>query len=753
MVIVKLYGDEWGLEEKIVASLKPASTFASVLALITSKLGAESFNGLCLYRTEGRPPGAIRPTVPISINSTPQREKMVDGTIVYVKVADLQQQEMDVLFQESLDNFRRDRDINGIQPDGSDVVGFKSWLASNLNMKEAGEIAEHEQTLRSKVEVEEFRGFRNITVDERDKMKLKDEELDGRTSCSALAFAEAQRLFAVIVCGPLRKERLLQLNREETMARLVLERDLISGELQELATEERAERRSVQRVIDARQAQERKAEAARQKAEAERQARERAEAEEKRREELEAKERERQMLEELRKQQQGWADPEKVQQMVDEAVASSSREMTTRVAREVEKVSAGLRTYVESQMRASQHRFDELLAYLLPFRNAALSASFGTQLTHNQALVNLYEEHVKELGKQIDKRVESVHAAVEVHKKAEAAAEVDCKRLLVEQKKLLVEFAAKEQEEQDMRDLEERMLTAEQRRTMDVLYAGILKSHTLLDAFALEHQRRQVLDSSKDMATAHNYRRLLAERVAEMVRAAHPNARLLDRFLYGGAIPLDRAQRGSAQRLQHEEQQLAQLPYQEREARLLERELVDAHINAQHVDIEAQAIIFVYAERHGLPAEEVAALLDKYQCAWRVADELLLRVGTVTSNQFDFARKYVEEYSPNLRPVLDLLLDVYRGREVELVAAIYTSCQQQNSIATEKKGDEEQQSSSDFDWSRADNYVEGKEGEMPLERSFYYHKHLRRSQWLAPRCWERGSGDSVVEESSIVSDL
>ncbi|EKF27792.1 hypothetical protein MOQ_008476 [Trypanosoma cruzi marinkellei] len=183
MVVLRIIGDEWSWEDRIALAVPPQKIFTMCIPLLISKLGVEKWNGLVLYKTEGKPPKYCRATTPIDMASNPQKERLRDGAVLWVRVGpSLTQQERDRVFQKSLEEWREKNGLKGVSVDGSDVRRFVEEMNSRLNRTDAALLTSQEQEARTAIEGEEHRLFFYMTMIHREKDALQREEAEQRQS-------------------------------------------------------------------------------------------------------------------------------------------------------------------------------------------------------------------------------------------------------------------------------------------------------------------------------------------------------------------------------------------------------------------------------------------------------------------------------------------------------------------------------------------------------------------------------------------
>ena len=181
MVVFRLIGERWVYGDRRAISVKPQEAFLVRTVDIQSALDLDSLAGWALYKTEGRHPGFVNPTVPIDMKSNPQREKMTaDGSIVFVKQADLDRQQQDRVFYEGLLEYRKEKGYKGLQKDGADVAEFRAALNSRLNIDDTRDIGEMEDKARGKIDGEQHRMFWALTFEYREVQALREKEGEGR---------------------------------------------------------------------------------------------------------------------------------------------------------------------------------------------------------------------------------------------------------------------------------------------------------------------------------------------------------------------------------------------------------------------------------------------------------------------------------------------------------------------------------------------------------------------------------------------
>lgn len=236
MVVIRLIGDEWKFNEKIALAIPPSKSFTMMTTQLREKLQIPSFQGCALYFTEGKPPNYIRATVPVPMQSTPGREGLKDGSLLFVKTrCDGAQQQRDRVFQSALDDWRKANGIREILSDGSDVMDFLDDFVKRLNPSAAADINDHEHEERCKVEGLESREYFVVTFEFREVQQLKDKEKAQRLSLEESYDLEARRLYQVHVFLPrLQSER-------NAVARLEQQgRSIVAAESEKWFSNERA---------------------------------------------------------------------------------------------------------------------------------------------------------------------------------------------------------------------------------------------------------------------------------------------------------------------------------------------------------------------------------------------------------------------------------------------------------------------------------------------------------------------------------
>ncbi|PWV20205.1 hypothetical protein C3747_7g154 [Trypanosoma cruzi] len=194
MVVLRIIGDEWSWEDRIALAVPPQKMFTMCIPLLISKLGVEKWNGLVLYKTEGKPRKYCRATTPIDMASNPQKERLRDGAVLWVRVGpSLTQQERDRVFQKSLEEWREKNGLKGVSVDGSDVRRFVEELNSRLNRTDAALLISQEQEARTAIEGEEHRLFFYMTMIHREKDTLLREETEQRQSLEDAYIRVAER--------------------------------------------------------------------------------------------------------------------------------------------------------------------------------------------------------------------------------------------------------------------------------------------------------------------------------------------------------------------------------------------------------------------------------------------------------------------------------------------------------------------------------------------------------------------------------
>lgn len=227
MPVIRLIGDEWKFSEKIAVSVPPSKSFLMCTTQLKDKLQIPSWNGCALYWTEGKPPNYVRATIPVSMNSTPGREGMKDGTLLYVKTKVTQgHQNLDREFHEALVEWRKQNHIDGICSDGSDVFEFMDEYASKLNPSSARDVTEHEAETREVILGEEHRAFFVVTFEYREVQQLKDKEQERRAAVVDEYDRDLQSAYRQLVWLPLcaeRRSRLLQRDEPSQREQVVQE--------------------------------------------------------------------------------------------------------------------------------------------------------------------------------------------------------------------------------------------------------------------------------------------------------------------------------------------------------------------------------------------------------------------------------------------------------------------------------------------------------------------------------------------------
>ncbi|RNF23041.1 uncharacterized protein Tco025E_02952 [Trypanosoma conorhini] len=194
MVVLRIIGDEWSWEDRIALAMPPQKMFMMCIPLLISKLGVEKWNGFVLYKTEGKPPKYCRATTPVDMASNPQRERLRDGAVLWVRVAvSPTQQERDRVFQKALEEWRGRNGLKGVSVDGSDVRRFTEELNSHLNTTDAAVVNAEECEERSAIEGEEHRLFFHMTMVAVEREKLRREEADQRRGLEDAYKSAAER--------------------------------------------------------------------------------------------------------------------------------------------------------------------------------------------------------------------------------------------------------------------------------------------------------------------------------------------------------------------------------------------------------------------------------------------------------------------------------------------------------------------------------------------------------------------------------
>lgn len=233
MVVLRLIGDEWKYAEKIAIAVPPSKTFLMCTTQLRDKLQIPSFSGCALYLTEGKPPNYVRSTVPISLQSTPGMLGLKDGALLYVKTnCDATRQQRDREFHEALEVWRKENKIAGILSDGSDVFEFIDDFSSRLHPAVAKDVAEHEAEQRAVVEGEENRKFFVLTFEYREVQSLKDKEKDLRDKYVEDWFDELVVLFRTKLRAPLFASQRSAVVDREAVERAVVERECSEGATQ-----------------------------------------------------------------------------------------------------------------------------------------------------------------------------------------------------------------------------------------------------------------------------------------------------------------------------------------------------------------------------------------------------------------------------------------------------------------------------------------------------------------------------------------
>ncbi|RNF11863.1 hypothetical protein TraAM80_00699 [Trypanosoma rangeli] len=194
MVVLRIIGDEWSWEDRIALAVPPQKMFTMCIPLLISKLGVEKWSGLVLYKTEGKPPKFCRATTPLDMSSNPQRERLRDGAVLWVRVApSLIQQERDRAFQKALEEWRGKNGLKGASVDLSDVRRFMEELNSHLNTADAALVNSEEREERGAIEGEEHRLFFYMTVVTREEETLRREEAYQRRGLEDAYMSAAER--------------------------------------------------------------------------------------------------------------------------------------------------------------------------------------------------------------------------------------------------------------------------------------------------------------------------------------------------------------------------------------------------------------------------------------------------------------------------------------------------------------------------------------------------------------------------------
>lgn len=223
MVVLRIIGDEWKFGEKIALSMPPSKTFHMVTTQLREKLQIPTFQGCALYFTEGKPPSYVRATIPVPMQSTPGKEGMKDGCLLFVKTrCDAARQERDRVFQSALEDWRKAMGITAILSDGSDVLDFLDEFSKRLNPEDAKDINEHESELRHRIAGEESRAYFVVTFEYREIQQMKDEETAKRQDIMESWLQLAMELFERGLAAPRRQWQRACLCSSEAAARLAI---------------------------------------------------------------------------------------------------------------------------------------------------------------------------------------------------------------------------------------------------------------------------------------------------------------------------------------------------------------------------------------------------------------------------------------------------------------------------------------------------------------------------------------------------
>jgi hypothetical protein len=615
--VLNFIGDDIPYAMKEVHSMKIGASFESERSRLKPKLQLGDLAGVVLYHTEGTRPH-LRPTRPLSWKSTPGKEKLKRGAVLWCREATRLRQEQDVQFQESLEEWRAARGYDGPQPELADVDEFIEELSTSLAAVAAKDISEREDTARRKILAEEFREFRDFTVDERARQQLRDAEEAGRAAVASdlqmLLNAGYQTHVAVPRYRPL-------LRAEEAAC---------DAAQKKLEDEESNERRDT----------ERQASMSRQAASLADANRKAAADAEKRAEELELMKAQAREAAALQQQQLssgggggGSLSDAQMKALVDSLQGGGAASPEVMVA---------LRA-LQERLDAQDEKSEGLVRTLVAAHNDALERKFASIRRDEGDMAQRYQARLQQFEK------EAVRAGIAG---AETAADADAiERLVQEQNALL----------QEMRDLEE--AEAEQcRQALQQAQGGAMAAvaGSLLAAQSHIAATLERIEASRLRVEAAIVAREKREAAAADQRATASND--------DAAVASPAADPGEPnEECAPEPESIGWLPR------------AGPPVATRQVLADA-ALRFGLAEQCGYGAGAVPArlfvedMLSQYSSPWAVADAIEAysprAQDPVRLESTRRIRRCCDEHAPHLGCVAGLLADLHKGKDAELCAAI-----------------------------------------------------------------------------------
>jgi hypothetical protein len=728
-VIIKFCGDEWGLDEKIVASLDAAKTFASQQVQIRNKLGVPDLSACCLYHTEKTADG-VRATTPISLTSSVSREKLKMGNVIWVKTdVNLEQQRRDVEFHESLLNFRKQSNAGGKAAAG-DVDAFLHHLETNLNVKTAKDACDHEAEWRLDIDKAEFRAFLHITLEYREVEGMKADELKARHKLFDATRAAINASYAELVGKPLYAEKHAVVDRAQAVQRVAV---LRAEEVEHVTLVSGMEQQGRAVAAGAQQ---------------------------------------RQLAEQQRLMMEANAAavaaaqisaggpsggvgggggggvgiaPEELQRIVSAAVAQATLD-TAAMMKHMEVQLSQQMAGLEGHVAAETAGVKDMMNVMLRQRNDTIEDDAAARGAETDDLVARHSHRVAGF----EHRAADFHPVVTDDPEATAAAREEIADLLSEQNRLLTALAGVEEDDE-----------AAQRQSTEAAERGMADGVIVAMQSVQQALQRSIAE--------------LAEGRAAFARARDDHARA-----QLGMSPKERAAAAAEKDFEWISQcrvapDGTDAPRPSVGWRLKPSRLAPANRRGVGLHRDVAEVLLSFARRHGIVAadERLAAaspsqpplpdadnitkaelefvddadpvddtdadgtawlleMTKQHRSPWAIADRLAAVVGVQRSPKHGHVARLCATHSPHYEAVLDLLLHEYAGREVELSAVIVSGGLADAELASRLRSR-----------GRYTTHIDA------ASRRFYYHHDILDStQWLRPACLDGADGNEAASDDS-----